>query len=221
MKFSKTAWIILGVGVIVVVAATLMWLYFQESNEQGLLEEELSQKKNQLATLTSQRDSLENRLTQLQSTLNQELSRIEASQSKFPAAVESIEIDELLFNIVDTHNLEIISITSVEAIFTEIDDVVLAVTPFAVTIGGRLIEEPGFATAEAYDTYLEETVDDMVACINSIMQNPNFATTFVDLIRAEIPDPMTDEDVEEAGETIERPSVTIEVSVYSYLSEGE
>ncbi len=221
MKFSKTAWIILGVGVIVVVAATLMWLYFQESNEQGLLEEELSQKKNQLATLTSQRDSLENRLTQLQSTLNQELSRIEASQSKFPATVESIEIDELLFNIVDTHNLEIISITSVEAIFTEIDDVVLAVTPFAVTIGGRLIEEPGFATAEAYDTYLEETVDDMVACINSIMQNPNFATTFVDLIRAEIPDPMTDEDVEEAGETIERPSVTIEVSVYSYLSEGE
>jgi hypothetical protein len=221
MKFSKTAWIILGVGVIVVVAATLMWLYFQETNEQGLLEEELSQKKNQLATLTSQRDSLENRLTQLQSTLNQELSRIEASQSKFPASVESIEIDELLFNIVDTHNLEIISITSVEAIFTEIDDVVLAVTPFAVTIGGRLIEEPGFATAEAYDTYLEETVDDMVACINSIMQNPNFATTFVDLIRAEIPDPMTDEDVEEAGETIERPSVTIEVSVYSYLSEGE
>jgi hypothetical protein len=221
MRFSKTAWIVLGVGVFVIFAAILMWLYFQETNEHGLLEEELLQKEDQLAILTSQQQSLESNLTQLQSTLTQELSRFEAARSKFPVSVESIEIDELLFNIVDTHDLEIISINSAETITSEIDDVIFSITPFIVSIGGRVIEEPGFATAEAYYAYLEETVDDMVACIHSILQNPNFETTFIDEIMVEIPEPMLDEDVVEAEEQIDRPAVIIEMSVYSYLSEGE
>lgn len=216
MKFSKTAWIALGIGVIIIAAAFLVYLYFQETNQQNSINKELGPKKDQLATLTSERDSLESRLEEIESTIAQEIAKIEAAQSEFPISVESIEVDELLFNVITTHDLVVTSIQSSTPVEMDEEGILFLITPFIIQIEGRMIEEEtGFATAESYRAYVDGTVDDIVACLNGILQHTNFKTAFVSDVNVVIPEPVTDEEVEGKGADIERPSLTINMSIYS------
>jgi len=229
MKLGKTAWLILIIGVFVIAIGSVYWLYLQQGREQAELNAQLSATQATLPKLAVQRTNLESTLTELEDRLEQATSRLETAKVAFPNAVESIEVDELLFGIADDWGLEIISLTAsepsdnivrveVEDEDIDVEDVAYLVTSFTVEVEGEKIES-SFETEEEYEAYIDKTVDDILNLINTIVTHRDFDTATVELVNIDIPEPLTEEELEEAGTEVEKPSATIKLIIYSY--EGE
>jgi len=110
MKLSRQAQIVLGVGIFVVLAASLGMLYFQQGQEQSQLNQELDVAqlrldKHSLDEFSSQRRELEWRLAQAES-------RISATKDSLRRSVDSIEVTETLLQVVEDQGVGIIEISS-------------------------------------------------------------------------------------------------------------
>ena len=189
MKLTRTAWLILGIGIFVIAAGTLSWVYFQQKDEQERLDENLLLENSTLSALVSQKGNLESQLTQLESELAEAESLLDEAEAKFPESVESIEYDEILFGIADDWGLEITSLTASEPSDEEVDDVTYSVTSFEVVVRGE--------------------VPDILDFIGTIATSDDFTTATVELVDMEVPCP---------GEE-EKPSATINLVIYSYEGE--
>jgi hypothetical protein len=216
MRLSKTFLIILGIGLFVIVGATLGWLYFQEKGKQQMLEEELATLEATLPPLTAEQQQWQARLTSLQSQLSLTRTLFEMAKESFPETVDSTDVDERLFQTADGLELEVISISTAEPKEEQIDKVSYSVTSFSVTVEGKKVAEPGFATQEAYREYIDRVVNALVAYISSITTDTYFGNATIRLASMSIPALPTDEQVERQGAEIERPSVTITIDIYGY-----
>ena len=114
MKLSRIAWIILVIGIFVIASGSLYWLYLQEGPKQEGLSGQLSVVQAKIPKLAAERANLESTLTELEDKLAQVTSQLTTAKAVFPAAVESIEVDELLFGIAWDWGLEITSLTASE-----------------------------------------------------------------------------------------------------------
>ena len=217
MKLSKTAWIILLVGIFIIAIGSLYWLYLQEGPKQEELNAQLSAVQAQLPNLAEQRASLESTLTELEDNLAQATSQLKTAKAAFPDLVESIEVDELLFGIANDWGLEITSLTAseprdyrvkveMEAEDIEMEDVTYLVTSFTIDVKGE--------------------VTDILNFIHTIVNHRDFDTATVELVNIVVPEPLTEaekeelteEEIEEAEEP-EMPSATIKLVIYSYKGE--
>ena len=120
-RLSKTAWLILGIGIFVIALGSLYFLYSREGDQQEQLNDSLSVAQATLLTLVSEKEDWESQLTQQESQLTQQESQLtqqerqlaqatsllDTAQASFPESVESIEYDELLFNFAHSYNLMI------------------------------------------------------------------------------------------------------------------
>ncbi len=196
MRLSKTAWLILGIGIFVIAFATLFMLHSQQSGEQEWLEDSLSVAQAALPQLVSERDNLENALAQATSLLN-------AARSSFPDFVDSIRVDEKLFEMADDCDLKITSITSSEPTDEEVEAVTYSVAPFVVDVKGE--------------------VADILDFINTIATSEYFTNATVELVDIVVPEPLTEEEkeglTEEEIKEAEKPSATITLIIYSYKGE--
>jgi len=235
MKLSKTAWIILLVGIFIIAIGSLYWLYLQEGPKQEELNAQLSAVQAQLPKLAEQRASLESTLTELEDKLAQVTSQLKTAKAAFPALVESIEVDELLFGFADTWGLEITSLTAseprdqkvkveVEAEDVEVEDITYLVTSFTVDVQGKAPESD--LTEEEYKAYIDKAVDDILNFINTIVNHRDFDTATIELVNIVVPEPLSEEEKEELTEElieeregIEVPSATINLVIYSYKGE--
>jgi len=217
MKLSKTAWLILVIGVFVIASGSLYWLYLQEGPKQEELNVQLSAVQAKLPKLASERANLESTLTELEDKLAQATSQLKTAKAVFPASVESIEVDELLFGMADDWGIEITSLTAsepgdlkvgveVEMEDIEVEDVTYLVTPFIIEVKGE--------------------VTDILNFIHAIVTHRDFDTATVELVTITVPDPLTEqekgelteEQIEEREEG-EAPSATINLVIYSYKGE--
>ena len=189
MRLSKTAWLILGIGIFVIAFGSLFMGYSRQSGEQERLENSLSVAQAALPERIAEREDLESQLTQLESELTQATSSLNSSQAKFPEAVESIEYDEELFLSAHDCNLEIVSLTVEEPRDEEVEDVTYAVTTFEVEVRGK--------------------VADMLDFINIIATGGYFTTATVDSVDMKIPEP----------DKKEEPTAIIKLTIYSYEGE--
>jgi hypothetical protein len=98
MKLSKKVGLIVIMVVIVAALAVLFTIYARQAGERKDLQDRLSRAETLLPTLITQRDALEDKLVQAESSLD-------SSQAKFPEAVESIEYGEDFFKIAYGQNL--------------------------------------------------------------------------------------------------------------------
>ena len=214
MKLGKTAWIILVTGIFIIATGSLYWLYLQERPKQEELNAQLSAVQAQLPNLAEQRASLESTLTELEDNLAQATSQLKTAKAAFPALVESIEVDELLFGIADDWGLEITSLTAsepsdleveveVEMEDIEVEDVTYLLTYFTVEVKGE--------------------VADILNFIHTIVNHRDFDTATVELVNIVIPDPISEQEKEELSEEEieerEKPSATINLVIYSYKGE--
>jgi len=217
MKLSKIAWLILVIGIFVIASGSLYWLYLQEGPKQEELSEQLSVVQAKIPKLAAERANLESTLTELEDKLTQVTSQLKTAKAVFPATVESIEVDELLFGMANNWDLEIITLTAsepsdldveveVEAEDIEVEDVTYLVTSFDVDVKGE--------------------VSDILNFIHAIVTHRDFDTATVEIVSIIIPDPVSEE--EKAGlseEEIEArakedtPSATIKLVIYSYKEE--
>jgi len=208
MKLSKIAWLIMVIGIFVIASGSLYWIYLQEGPKQEELNAQLSVVQAQLPKLAAERASLESTLTELEDKLAQATSQLKTARAAFPtAAVESIEVDELLFGIADDWGLEITSLTAsepdgqdieVEVEDIEVEDVIYLVTSFDVNVKGE--------------------VADILNFIHTIVTHKDFDTATVELVNIVVPQPLTEAEKEELNEE-EIPSATIKLVIYSYKGE--
>jgi len=190
MRLSKTAWLILGIGIFVIAFATLYMLYSRQADEQEQLRDSLSVAQDALPQLISEREDLESQLTQWESQLAQATSSLVKIEARFPESVQSIEYDERLFEIADDCDLEITSLTASEPGEEKVEDVTYAVTSFGVEVEGE--------------------VADILDFVNAIATSEYFTTATMEMVNMDIPEPEEEED---------KPSATIELVIYSYKGE--
>ena len=170
MRLSKTAWLILGIGIFVIALGSLYWVYLGQRNEQRQLNDSLSAKEADLSRFVSERANgesqltqSESELTQLESELTQATSLLNSTEASFPELVESIEYDEELFKIADDYNVKIISLTASEPTDEVGENITYPVTYFTVVIRGQTAAMLNFINAITTDEYFTtatvETVD--------------------------------------------------------------
>ena len=151
MRLSKTAWLILGIGIFVIALGGLYFIYSREGDQQEQLNDSLSVAQAALLTLVSEKEDWESQLTQQESQLTQQESQLtqresqlaqatsllDTTQASFPSSVESIEYDELLFNFAHGYNLRITELFSSEPGNEEVEeDITDSVTSFVVYFKG-------------------------------------------------------------------------------------
>ena len=217
MKLSKIAWLILVIGIFVIASGSLYWLYLQEGPKQEELSEQLSAVQAKIPKLASERANLESTLTELEDKLAQVTSQLRTAKAVFPAAVESIEVDELLFGIANDWGLEIISLTASEpsdlevAVEMETEDIEVEDVTYLVT---------------SFDVDVKGEVSDILNFIHTIVTHRDFDTATVEIVSIVIPDPVSEEEKEglskeeiEEREEMDTPSANIKLVIYSYKEE--
>ena len=213
MRFSKTAWLILIIGIFVIASGSLYWLYLQEEREQQELSQTLSNTQSTLPVLAAERAHLESTLTELEDKLAQVISQLKTAKAAFPtASVQSIEVDELLFGIADDWGLEMMVITAtepsehqvkVEVEDIEVEDVTYLLTSFTLQLKGQVADILGF--------------------VDTVVNHSDFTTATVGLVSITVPDPVSENErmelSEDAIQERETPSVTINLTIYTYKGE--
>ncbi len=217
MKLSKIAWLILVIGIFVIASGSLYWLYLQEGPKQEELSEQLSAVQAKIPKLAAERAHLESTLTELEDKLTRVTSQLTTAKAVFPAAVESIEVDELLFGIADDWGLEITSLTASEPTDLEV----------VVEVETEDIEVEGVTyLVTSFDVDVKGEVSDILNFIHTIVTHRDFDTATVEIVSIVIPDPVSEEEKEglseeeiEEMEEMETPSATIKLVIYSYKEE--
>ena len=90
MKFSKTAWLILFIGIIIIAFASIYWLYMQQGKAQEELNQTLSIAQAALPKLASERANLESALVEAENRLAEAESKLEKAKTPFPDSIESM-----------------------------------------------------------------------------------------------------------------------------------
>ncbi len=216
MRLSKTAWLILGAGVFIIAFGSLFMLYSQQSGEQEWLEDSLFVAQAALPQLISEREDLESQLTQLESQLTQATSSLSSSKARFPKSVQSIEYDEALFDIADDCDLQIMELTASEPRDEEVEDITYTTTTFEVVVRS---EELPPSTVDKFETYIDETVADMLEFINIIATDEDFNVGTIELVNMEKLEPPDAEDLEDADKATRRdmgPEATVQLIIYGF-----
>ena len=216
MRLSRTAWLVLGIGIFVIAFGGLYFLNSRQGDEEEQLDDSLSEAQAALPKVISEKEDWESQLTQLDSQLTQLESQVAQAMSLltqrkmlFPESVESIEYDERLFQIADGSNLEIAILTAsepgdetveVEVEDIEVEGITYSVTSFVVNVRGKALELP-LETEEELQNYIDATVDNILAFITTIVTDKDFTTATVELVNIDIPELLTDEEIEEIEES--------------------
>jgi cell division protein FtsB len=222
MKFGRIAWIILGVGIFAIAFGAMYALYTRQADEQKQLNTSIEQATATLPKLTTQKKDLDSQLAQLQSQLTslqaelmQAKSALDKAAESAPTSAESIEYDERLFKIASDWNLVITEIVASEPNEAKVEGITFDVTTFVVQLQGQAIES-AFEDTDDYKEYIYRTVEDMLSYINVLINDKDFASASIELVGINVPVPLTNEELEEQGVDVERPTISIQLNIYSY-----
>ena len=125
MRISKKVWLIVGIGVFIIVLASLYTIYFREAGEREQLSESLAAAEALLPGLEDQREGLEARMAQATSLLNR-------NQAQFPESVESIEYEDDLFEIADECKVAITRLTASKPLTTYVGTITYTFSSFVI-----------------------------------------------------------------------------------------
>lgn len=210
MKISKTALIVLGIGVFIIVFATLFVMYSGQSGEREQLNASLTKAQGVLPELLAEKVDLESQVTQWQDELDKAMVALSKSEGRFPKSVESIEYDEILFKLAEQSGLMIIEITASEPSGEVVrgTDITYDVSTFEVLV--RNAESPP-ATAGEFEVYIDETVDKVLEFIHLVVVTPDFG---VATIKVAAIDGLEPPEALEGNET--GPEATLELAIYGF-----
>ena len=159
MRLGKKAQIFLAGGIFVVLMASLFMIYYQHGQERSRLSDELS-----LVQLTLARFSPE-KLSAQQKVLESRLTRTElelaTAKTRLRQSIESIEVTETLFDVADTHNVEIIGIDSPGVTSEELEGVSLSILSLTVVVEGDVSNLINFIIelSEEFPTSVDSSVE--------------------------------------------------------------
>lgn len=159
MKINSKVGLIVIIVVIVAALAGLYTLYSRQAAERSQLNERLDTAQTLQAGLTASKTDLEGQLAQAQSSLN-------ASQTQFPASVESIEYGEYIFEIAERCNLQLASLTFPRPTARTVGSVTYSVVSLSLPVSG--------------------TLENIFKFIDLIRTDPRFASTQVNSVNLNV-----------------------------------
>jgi len=210
MKISKTALLVLGIGIFIIAFAALFTLFSGQSGEQERLNDSLAAAQSLLPKLIAEREDLAGQLTQWESDLAKVTSSLGKSEARFPKSVESIEYDETLFRIADDCDLRIIDLTASEPQDEKVvdTDITYAVTNFKVVVRSK--ESPP-STLGDFEAYIDETLANMLEFINIVATSEEFNVGTIELVNIEKLEPPEEIQEDETG-----PEAEIQIIIYGF-----
>ena len=220
MRLSRTAWLILGIGVLVIAVGSLYTVYSRQVSEQEQLADSLAAAQARLPKVISDRQAAEAELTQWEDKLAEATSLLSKSEAKFPESAESIKYDELLFDIADVCDLEVMSLTASEPQSkkekVEVEDIEVEDVTYIVTSFDLKVEAAGSVPDPLTEAYIDETVANILDFINTIATGEDFTTATIEsVIMKNLEPPANADELEGAP----KPSATIKITIYSYKGE--
>jgi len=131
MRLSKKVWLIVVIVIFAIVLGVLFSIYSGQVGERNELNNKLSNAQTLLPGLVANREKLEDRLTQAESSLDK-------SQAKFSQSVKSIEYGEDLFEIADDCNVDLTSLSPSTPTSIKLGAVTYSVSSFAMVVQGNV-----------------------------------------------------------------------------------
>jgi hypothetical protein len=211
MRLSRTAMLILGVGVFVIAFATLFSINSGQSGEQWRLNDSLTTAQALLPKLVAEREDWEDQLTQWENKVTEVTSVLSRFKAKFPKSVESIEYSETLFDIARECDLEVAEVTTSEPCDKKVEDVVYSVTTLEVVVRAA-DSKPGSVTA--FESYIDNTVAHILDFIDIVATSDDFTNATIELVEMN--------NLEPPGEITgceDKPEATISLAIYGYKGE--
>lgn len=210
MRLSKIAWLVLGIGIFVIAFAAIFSIYSGQSGEKERLSDSLATSRSLLPKLIAQRGELEGQLTQWQSTLAEATSSLSKTEVKFPKSVESIEYDETLFKIADDCDLQVIELAASEPTNKEEKeaDITYAVTTFEVVVQSKELPP---STAGDFETYIDETVANILDFIHAIATSKEFNVGTIEVLDMKNLEPPAEISGDEEG-----PEAAVKLIIYGF-----
>ena len=204
MKFGKVAQLVLAIGIFGIAIVFLYRTNQGRAAEYEQLNTQLETVQALMPELVSESEDLEIRLNQLQVELDQARAALSEGKAKFPASIDSILYDELLFQTASDRDLEMMRLSTSEPEKQNVGDITYDVTSFNLEVKGQ--------------------VADILDFISFISDGEEFTSATVELVNITVPEPLTaqgreelmDQELEEGEEKPEAPSAVITVNIYSY-----
>jgi hypothetical protein len=218
MKLSKTTWMVLGIGVIIIAAVSLYMVYQGQVQKRQEARDSLANVEQNLQSFTNIKEATEVELIQLEDELQEwqnELSQLETelaqakltldqTGARFPSSVESIEYDEVLFSFAHDANLKITSLTAGEPAETITEDITVPAeltteditVPMDITIEG-ITYATTFFTVE-----VKGEVADILDFVNRVVTDEGFKTAVLEPVSIEVPEPLSDAEKESIKEEV-------------------
>jgi hypothetical protein len=169
MRLSRRVWLILGAIVLIAALVGAYVVYFRQAEVRNDLNSRLSRAQESVATLTADKNDLEDQLAQAQSLLD-------ASQAIFLESVDSIEYGEYLYEIADDCNVVLRSLSFPKPTSKKSGGVTYSVVSLTLPISGTLdsifefidtlITDDRFASTEVTGISMSMGAEGVSATIN-------------------------------------------------------
>jgi len=219
MKISKTALLVLGVGIFIIGFAALFSLYLGQTGEQGGLNENLASAQSLLPKLIAERDDLEGQVSQWEGELAKATAALNSSEAKYPKSVESIECDEVFFSFAYDCDLMIMELSAFEPYDEDVEDTDIAYSVGAAEVKVQNNELPPKILGD-YEQYIDDTVDKMLAFIHLIAASGEFDISTIRLVNIENLGPPEEGALEgsetDAARREVAPQATIQILIYAF-----
>jgi len=210
MKVSKTAFLVLGIGLFILGFAILFVLYSGQSGEQEQLSGRLATTQGLLPGLIAEKDDLVAQMAQWEGELDKAMLALSKSEGRFPKSVESIEYDEVIFKLAEQSGLRIVELTASEPSDEKVKgtDITYAVT--TVTMVLENAESPP-GTAGEFEVYIDLTVDKVLEFIHLVVTTPDFGVATIKVASIDGLEPP-----EEIGGNETSPEAILQLVIYGF-----
>ena len=210
MKLSKTALLVLGIGVFILGFAILFVLYSGQSGEQEQLASSLATTQGLLPQLIAEKGDLNEQVAFWEDELNKARVALSMSEGRFPKTVESIEYDETIFRLADETDLFIDMLTASEPSEEKVKgtDISYDVSTFEVTLFNA---ETAPISADSFEAYIDETLDKVLEFVHLVAVTPDFGVAAIKVVAIDGLEPP-----EEVTDVEDGPETTVELTIYGF-----
>jgi hypothetical protein len=208
MKISKTALIVLGIGIFILAFAIIFFLYSGQNGEREQLNNRLATTQALLPGLIAEKEDVAGQLAQQQADIDKASAALDKSEARFPKSAESIEYDETIFKLAEQSGLLIVELSASEPTKEGVKgtDISYNVSTFTVVLWNA-DSAPG--NAADYELYINQTVDKVLNFVHLVATTPDFGVATIRVVSIDGLEPPEKLEGNETG-----PEATLEVAVY-------
>jgi len=163
LKLSKTAWLILIIGIFIIIIASFGVTFLQQVNHRDQLREDLALAKNRLDNIILDQFYLQQE--ELTAQISQTEVDLDTARYSLSQPVDSIITNETLLDIAESCRVEVVEIKIATPSTAELAGIECTITPFITKVNGDLLQIIDFITRLNSDqvTSVISSVDILVA----------------------------------------------------------